>query len=271
MYISQKENINLTLDKMAHLISKYDGNIKNILWILQIYKVNDVYIDNIINNLDILKTLFSKINVNFDSKYYIDIIKRANDDNIFIYKNINKFINQIGNEIYDLLIKNIKQYIPKNMFDEYFTSTNIFLNKITKTNYKSIKYINIEKKLKLDDIIFKIKSNLYELLIHIRLLDPNLSSDAIMIKLYKFIKSCDIKLMNEMRNIIFNLLITNIKGTEIIKMILHKIINDEKINVIKKNKIINIAKDTEYGIIKGRREINQYDNFLINVINILSS
>jgi len=67
------------------------------------------------------------------------------------------------------------------------------------------------------------------------------------------------------------LLITNIKGSDIIKYLLDIIINDEKLYSNKKIKIIEICKDTEYGIIKGRREINQFDNLIISIINILTS
>jgi len=271
LMISQKENINLSLDQMAHLLSKYYGNIKNVLWILQIYNINNIYLENIKNFLDTLKTLFNRLNIDFNNQYYLKLINKANSDNIFTYKNIDKFLNDIGNEIYDLFIKNIKNNLTKNIYDTYFANTNIFLNKITKTNYKTIKYINTEKKLKLDETIFKIKTNFYDLLIHIKLLDPNLSSEKTYVQLYKYIKIGDLKLMNNMRNIIFNLLITNIKGTDIIKMLLDKIINDEKLIHNKKNKIINICKETEYGIIKGRREINQFDNLLITIINILLS
>jgi 2-hydroxy-3-keto-5-methylthiopentenyl-1-phosphate phosphatase len=74
-----------------------------------------------------------------------------------------------------------------------------------------------------------------------------------------------------MRNIIFNLLITNVKGCEIIKLLLNVIINDEKLYPARKHKIIEICKDTEYGICKGRREINQFDNLLVSIINIITS
>ena len=35
--------------------------------------------------------------------------------------------------------------------------------------------------------------------------------------------------------------------------------------------VINVCKDAEYGIIKGRREINQFDNLLVSIINIITS
>ena len=267
--ISRMENINLSLDKLAFILTKYNGNIKNVLWILQIYKINQNYIDNIIDYLDILKNLFSKINLNFDNTSYLNTIIKANEDNIFIHKNIDRFINKLGNEIFKILMTFMKNNITENTYTEYFSSLNIFLNKITKTNYKTIKYINTEKKLKLDDIIFKIKCTMYDLLIHIKLLDPNLSVEKAIIELYTFIKNGDLKMINQMRNIIFNLLITNISGTNIIKLLLDKIINDEKLDQKRKAKIINVSKDAEYGIIKGRREINQFDNLLVSIINII--
>ena len=169
------------------------------------------------------------------------------------------------------MVTNITKYLPKDTFDNYYNCPQNFINKITKTNYKNIKYQNIEKKLKFDDIMFKIKLNYHKILEHIKFLSPILTSEIAIYKLYKYIKSGDLKMINNMRDIIFNLLITNITGTHIIKMLLNEIINDEKLDQRHKIKIINICKDVEYGVIKGRREINQFDNLLITIINIITS
>ena len=64
-------------------------------------------------------------------------------------------------------------------------------------------------------------------------------------------------------------MITNFTSTDIITNILIKIIPCEKINDTQKVKIISICKDIEFNMIKGRREINQFDMLIINIINIL--
>jgi DNA polymerase III delta prime subunit len=270
-HISRLENITITIDKLSYIISKYNGNIKNVLWILQIFKINENYINNITDCFDRLKILFEKINIIFDYEHLLNDIKKHNDDNMFIYKSINKFVNKIGYSLYDFIINNIKQYLPTQTFNMHYNNPQNFINTITKTNFKTIKYQNAEKKIKIDDILFKIKNIYYDLIIHIRLLSPILTSEYAIYRLYKYVKTGDLKNINNIRNIIFNLLITNISGTNIIKLLLNEIINDEKLSQYKKIKIINVSKDAEYGIIKGRREINQFDNLLVSIINIITS
>jgi DNA polymerase III delta prime subunit len=270
-HIAKLENISITLDRLSYIISKYNGNIKNVLWLLQIFKINEHYINNISDCFDKLKILFEKLNINFEYEQYLNDIKNHNDNNMFIYKNINKFVNKFGYSLYDFIIKNIKQYISVQSFNTYYNTPQNFINTITKTNYKMIKYQNAEKKIKIDDILFKIKNIYHELLLHIKLLSPILTSEYAIYRLYKYIKTGDLKNINNIRNIIFNLLITNISGTNIIKLLLNEIINDDKLRHYKKIKIINICKDAEYGIIKGRREINQFDNLIVSIINIITS
>ena len=270
-HIGKLENITLTLDRLAYIITKYNGNVKNVLWILQIFKINQHYIENIIDCFNQIKTLLQKINIIFDYTDYIDNIRNHVENNLFIYKNINKYANKLGYDIYNFIIKNIRQYLTTDIYNKYYNSPQSFLNNITKTNFKTIKYQNSEKKLKLDELLFKIKNNYRELLVHIKLLSPVLTSEIAITRLYKYIKTGNLKNINYMRDIIFNLLITNISGTHIIKLLLHEIINDDRLLQHKKIKIINVCKDTEYGIIKGRREINQFDNLIVSIVNIILS
>jgi hypothetical protein len=58
---------------------------------------------------------------------------------------------------------------------------------------------------------------MFNILNIIKLLDPLLSKDYTIRELYKYVKTCDLKYINNIRNIIYNLLITNISGTNIIK------------------------------------------------------
>lgn len=64
---------------------------------------------------------------------------------------------------------------------------------------------------------------------------------------------------------IYNILITNIKGSEIISILLDKLIqriDDDEINA----RIIQCASDAEYNLIPGRREITHIEFFSIGVI-----
>jgi DNA polymerase III delta prime subunit len=269
--IAYKENITLSLDQLAYIIQEYKGDIKNVLWRLELYKLNEIYIDEIINLFKEIQDNLKLLNKEFNYDKYSNDIKFYNKDNKFLYKNIDKYINKISEELYNDILNNINQYLSDNMINMYFENCNKFLNNINKSNFKKIHYKNSDKKLKIDIIIFNIRISFQQILLHIKLLDPVLSRDKLLNTMYKLIKKCDFKYINDIRNIIFNLLITNIKGTEIVKLLLNIIINDEKIYQNKKIKIIELAKDIEYGIIKGRREINQFDNLIISIINILTS
>lgn len=267
-FISIKENINLTIDRSAYLLQLYNGNIKNILWRLQMYKLNEIYIDKIKEKLSDIKNLLKHIEIDFDDNYYLDKIKNNEYDNVFIYKNINKFVNDIGNEIFNDLKNLLKDTLCKKQYDYYFTNPSDYMVKVQKILNKKIK---LEKKNKLDDVVCKIGVSMFNILNIIKLLDPLLSKDYTIRELYKYVKTCDLKYINNIRSIIYNLLITNISGTNIIKNYAEIIINDEKIDVKKKLKILDICREAEYGIIKGRREINQFDNLIVSTIHIITN
>lgn len=269
--ISNKENLTLGLDQLAYIIQEYKGDIKNVLWRIELYKLNEIYIEEIINLFKQIQDNLKLLNKEFNYDKFVNDIKIYNKENKFLHKNIDKYINKLSEELYNLILNEINPYISDNTKNIYFASCNKFINNINKSNFKKIIYKNIDKKLKIEIIIFNIKISFQQILLHIKLLDPILSRDKLLNNMYKLIKKCDFKYINDIRNIIFNLLITNIKGTDIVKQLLNIILNDEKIYQNKKIKIIELAKDIEYGIIKGRREINQFDNLIISIINILTS
>lgn len=73
---------------------------------------------------------------------------------------------------------------------------------------------------------------------------------------------------NDIRNEVYNLLITNIKGSDIITKLLNMFI--EKINNPRVcHNIIKAASDAEYNMIYGRRDIMHIDYFLIAVMKEL--
>ncbi len=270
-HIAEKENINLTIDRVGYLLQLYNGNIKNILWRMQMYKLNEIYLNNIKEQIIDIKNLFKHCEINYNFEVFFHSIKNNEYDNAFTYKNLNRFINKLAHEMF-IVFKNIlTPCITRKQVDFYFTSPNDFINKIQKITNKKIKFSEIDKKNKYDDLICKVGLIYITILNNIKLLDPLLSKDYTMRCLYKYIKTGDLKMINNIRNIIFNLLITNLSGTNIIKNYVEYIINDERLDVKKKLKIIDICREAEYGIVKGRREINQFDNLIVSSINIITN
>jgi|SRR5579872_722021 len=73
---------------------------------------------------------------------------------------------------------------------------------------------------------------------------------------------------NKIRTNIYNILINNIKGSDIIRILLELLIikiNNDKISA----KIIRIASEAEFNLIHGRRDISNIDYFIIGVIREL--
>lgn len=73
---------------------------------------------------------------------------------------------------------------------------------------------------------------------------------------------------NQIRTNIYNILITNIKGSEIITTLLDQLIkriNSDDINI----KIIQYASDAEYNLVHGRRDIAHIDYFVSSVMREL--
>ena len=73
---------------------------------------------------------------------------------------------------------------------------------------------------------------------------------------------------NKIRTNIYNILINNIKGSDIIKILLDLLItkiNNDHIS----SKIIRIASEAEFNLIHGRRDISNIDYFIIGVIREL--
>ncbi len=270
-HIAKKENINMTIDRVGYILQLYNGNIKNVLWRLQLYKLNEIYLETIKEQITDIKNLFKHCEINYNFDMFYNIIKNYEYENVFIYKNLNKFVNKLGNELFTIFKNMLNPYITKRQAEFYFVNPNDFIIKIQKIVNKKIKLSDIDaKKNKYDDLICKIGVLYFNVLNNIKLLDPMLSKDYTMRNLYKYIKMGDLKMINNIRNIIFNLLITNLSGTSIIKHYVDYIINDEKLDVKKKIKILDICRDAEYGIIKGRREINQFDNLIVSSINIIT-
>jgi len=271
--ISKKENLNLTLNRLTYILNN-SNNLKDILWHLEMFKTHDIYIRNLNNKFNNIKEIYNNLDFNNDN---IDNINNLNNDlandiiNLnFLIKNINTKINYIGNTIFNNLIQEIKKYINLKDYNKYFSSCKLFMNNFNKKIYKKILYNNIKKN-KLDEKLLELKELLSEIFTIITLCDIYTDKEKVLNNLIKLIMLKDMEYFDEIRNIFFNLIITNFTGTEIITNILNKLINNNVIKDKQKIEIISICKDIEYNMIKGRREINQFDILIISIIDILKS
>ena len=268
--ISKKENINLTLNRLTYLL-RNSNNLKDILWYLELFKTQEIYIKKLNNIFIEINKIFT--NLNIDIKVIDNIKFNLINDIVnlnFINKNINNSINYIGNTIFTILKNNIINNIDKNDLNKYFNNCKAFMNKFNKKNYKKIKYINT-KKIKLDEILIELQELLHKCFVVIGLCNIYTDKDIIINNLIKLILLKDIEVFDQIRDIFFNLIITNFSGTDIITNILIKLINNNNIKYKHKIEIINLCKNVEFNMLKGRREINQFDMLIVYIIDILNS
>ena len=78
----------------------------------------------------------------------------------------------------------------------------------------------------------------------------------------------DMNQIKDIRNILFNLMITNYNGITILKDLTNKLCEIKKINTDAKYKIIASAALVDYRLLKGRREIIHLDHFIISIMKI---
>lgn len=106
--------------------------------------------------------------------------------------------------------------------------------------------------------------------------DPLLTLDQVFNKVVKLIldaktqKNITKVFDDDIRSNIYNILITNIKGSEIITTLLDKLlveINDDELNA----QIIQAASHAEHNLIHGRRDIIHIDFFIASVLKILKN
>lgn len=83
------------------------------------------------------------------------------------------------------------------------------------------------------------------------------------------ILKCDIAEINNIRNLIYNLIITNIEPTNILRNIFINLCKKKSIPEKKKIKIINMASIYDHNLVRRRREIIHLEGFIINTMNLL--
>ena len=81
--------------------------------------------------------------------------------------------------------------------------------------------------------------------------------------------TCDLIYIPDIRQYMYNIMITNIKGTDIIKDVLNKILENDKIPDNHKITITELAGIAEHNLIRGRREIIHLELFITGIMNCL--
>ena len=273
--ISNKEDINMSLNRLSYLINN-SNNLKEILWTLQIFKNNDLYLEFIYNQFEELKIEYEKISDTPISKYVDEEFKNLKKYILnldFIHKNSNRYINYIGNKLFDILNIKLKNIIDPTNHKKYFSSCKTFMNNFTKdkeiSKDQKIKLSIDNKKIKIEEILLNIKHIYNKIFNTIKLFDVKTDKNIVLDTIVKVILKVDCIYFDEIRNIFFNLIITNFTGTEILTGILTRILKVPTISEKAKVEIIKICNDGEFNMIKGRREINQFDMVIINIFDIL--
>lgn len=137
--------------------------------------------------------------------------------------------------------------------------------------------INVAERMNLDfnklcEIAEKADGNIKKALWILQLVKVNYDDlteyDKSLVNLVDLILNCNLGNINEIRNILYNIMITNIDGTKIITDVLHEIIR-RNLSDSSKCKIINLAAKYDHNIVRGRREIIHLEGFIVSIMNVL--
>ena len=85
----------------------------------------------------------------------------------------------------------------------------------------------------------------------------------------KLITMCDLNKIEEIRDIFFNIWITNYEGVRIIRDIVRRLILSDKLNEKCKINIIVKTSEIEYNLLRGRREVIHFDDFVVNIMKMI--
>jgi len=137
--------------------------------------------------------------------------------------------------------------------------------------------INIAEKMylsynKLCNISFRAQGNIKKALWILQSINAKYDGlteyDKSLVYLVELISTYKLENMQEIRNILYNIMITNIDGTNIISDITYNLINKDFPEYIK-CKIINLAAKYDHNIVRGRREIIHLEGFVSGIMCIL--
>jgi len=96
------------------------------------------------------------------------------------------------------------------------------------------------------------------------------SYDRVLKEIIVMLLTNNIEILADIRILLYNIMITNITGSQIIKDIVKKLLLNENIGEICKLNIGEIAAKAEHNLIRGRREVMHLDMFIIGVICALN-
>jgi replication factor C subunit 3/5 len=144
--------------------------------------------------------------------------------------------------------------------------------------FSYLTYISIKKKcnpdLKSLDKIVKysecnIKVAIWCLQLYLCGYDYRTNYDEAIDSLIKLILTCNLKKIEEIRDIFFNIWITNYEGIKIMRDIVKKIANNDELPDECKLKILVKISSIEYNMLRGRREIIHFDSFVVHIMEII--
>lgn len=128
---------------------------------------------------------------------------------------------------------------------------------------------------KMSDIISHSGNNIKNTMWLIECINRNLSPTNSCLDtiddIVKLIRMKDLNYIMEIRNLIYNILMTNISGNIIIQEILLTLCKYDNLSTCKKMKLINIAAKYDHNLTLGRREIIHLDGFVVDTILTLAS
>jgi DNA polymerase III delta prime subunit len=282
--ISCKERLHTSFTELNELVKESNNNIKTALWKLDLLKHNKIQ-DNkrVCIDFDTLIEMSNK-SKNDSKILFILLLIYINDNETF--KNLNLLKNIKNNNTFIKNYTKCKTNILKNnlTFDTTDEYENYIINSskdylednyntiqlkfnITRNNEMFIK-VNIDIAslynifnnkfyAKLDEYIYTMpKENIYEITIN---------------NIIKLVKQGNRDKIDSIRDMIYNIMITNIAGTQIIKDIIIKILLDDDIKLIQKYKIIDLAAMFEHNLIRGRREIIHIEALIVSIFKYLKT
>uniref|UniRef100_A0A6C0EBL3 AAA+ ATPase domain-containing protein n=1 Tax=viral metagenome TaxID=1070528 RepID=A0A6C0EBL3_9ZZZZ len=258
--IADKEYFNIGVSQLANIVFGSRGDIKKALWKLQTIIEYKSCANLLIREIDKMNQVIkeisrNKINSNVELRVPKEelkkIIKKSN------FKYMTYHTNKIINSLMDVIC-NILKYSIQNKTKAQLL--NICKNKEIKKYIK--KNTLIEKYTKMLDLVDRTQN----FLTNINLLS---SDDEKIVEIIKILKTKNIANMTEIRNCIFNMMITNISSTEIITKFIDTLLNDPFISDDKKVKLVELFANGEHNLANSRRAIIHFDNVMLKTQEIL--
>lgn len=100
--------------------------------------------------------------------------------------------------------------------------------------------------------------------------DYKTNYDIAIDNMVRMIMNCEIQNIEEIRDIFFNIWITNYEGVRIVRDVLRFIVQSKNISEECKANIIIRTSEIEYNMLRGRREIIHFDTFVLSVMRLIS-